>query len=341
MSELLTLEGIEMEFRARTRFLRTVPVRALSGISLTLARGETVAVVGESGSGKTTLGRVCLRLLKPTAGRVSLDGEDITQLGDSQLQPFRRRAQGIFQDPYSSLDPYMNVAQIVEEPLLIHHQKDGTDRRERVHRALDEVKLRPTEEFAAKYPHMLSGGQRQRVAIARALVLQPELVVADEPVSMIDASSRAEILYLLRELQERHGTAYLYITHDIATARHFSHRIAVMYLGRIVELGPTGEVIENPLHPYTQALLEAVPEPDPANRFRQRGSVTGEPASPVNPPSGCHFHPRCPYFIADRCNVVQPQLVEVRPGHWVECHLWPGPDAGARLPSKPHLNSSP
>ena len=341
MSELLTLEGIEMEFRARTRFLRTVPVRALSGISLTLARGETVAVVGESGSGKTTLGRVCLRLLKPTAGRVALDGEDITRLGESQLQPFRRRAQGIFQDPFSSLDPFMNVAQIVEEPLLIHHQKNGTGRRERVHLALEEVNLRPTEEFAAKYPHMLSGGQRQRVAIARALVLQPELVVADEPVSMIDASSRAEILYLLRELQERHGTAFLYITHDIATARHFSHRVAVMYLGRIVELGPTQEVIENPLHPYTQALLEAVPEPDPANRFRQRGAVTGEPASPVSPPSGCHFHPRCPYFIADRCDIARPELVQVKPGHLVECHLWPEPNADAELPSKPHLDSSP
>ena len=340
MSELLTLERIEVEFRARTRFLRTVPVRALSGVSLTLARGETVAVVGESGSGKTTLGRVCLRLLKPTAGRVALDGEDITRLGESQLQPFRRRAQGIFQDPYSSLDPYMNVAQIVEEPLLIHHQGNGAGRRERVHLALDEVKLRPTEEFAAKYPHMLSGGQSQRVAIARALVLQPELVVADEPVSMIDASSRAEILYLLRELQERHGTAFLYITHDIATARHFSHRVAVMYLGRIVELGPTQEVIENPLHPYTQALLEAVPEPDPANRFRQRGAVTGEPASPVSPPSGCHFHPRCPYFIAERCEIVRPELIQVKPGHLVECHLWPEPNADAELPSKPHLDSS-
>ncbi len=341
MNSLLALENIEMEFRARTRFLRSVPVRALSGVTLSIGQAETVAVVGESGSGKTTLGRVCLRLLKPTAGRVSFDGEEITQLRESRLKAFRRRAQGIFQDPFSSLDPFMNVGQIVEEPLLIHGQRNGTSRRESVEWALGEVKLGPAGEFAAKYPHMLSGGQRQRVAIARALVLQPVLVVADEPVSMIDASSRAEILHLLRELQERHGTAFLYITHDIATARHFSHRIAVMYLGRIVELGPTLQVIENPLHPYTQALLDAVLEPDPANRLRQRGAVTGEPTSPVNPPSGCHFHPRCPYFIAERCDMIEPELVEVQSGHWVECHLWPGPNTEARLPGKPSNTAMP
>ena len=340
MTELLALDNVSMEFRARTRFLRTVPVRALSDVSLTVAKGETVAVVGESGSGKTTLGRVVVRLLKPTSGRVAFDGEDITGLSASSLKRIRRRAQGIFQDPFSSIDPFMTVGQIVEEPLVIHGyskggHRNGASRRELVHWALGEVKLQPAEELSGKYPHTLSGGQRQRVAIARALVLQPELVVADEPVSMIDASSRAEILYLLRELQERHGTAFLYITHDIATARHFSHRIAVMYLGRIVELGPTRQVIDAPLHPYTQALLEAVPEPDPANRLRQRGAVTGEPASPVSPPPGCHFHPRCPHFIAGRCDVVQPEQVEVRPGHLVECHLWPEPDAEAKLPIGP------
>ena len=340
MTELLALDNVSMEFRARTRFLRTVPVRALSDVSLTVAKGETVAVVGESGSGKTTLGRVVLRLLKPTSGRVAFDGEDITGLSASSLKRIRRRAQGIFQDPFSSIDPFMTVGQIVEEPLVIHGyrkggHRNGASRQELVHWALSEVKLQPAEELSAKYPHTLSGGQRQRVAIARALVLQPELVVADEPVSMIDASSRAEILYLLRELQERHGTAFLYITHDIATARHFSHRIAVMYLGRIVELGPTRQVIDAPLHPYTQALLEAVPEPDPANRLRQRGAVTGEPASPVSPPPGCHFHPRCPHLIAGRCDVVQPEQVEVRPGHLVECHLWPEPDAEATLPDRP------
>ena len=181
---------------------------------------------------------------------------------------------------------------------------------------------------------MLSGGQRQRVAIARALMLQPELVVADEPVSMVDASSRAEILHLLNELQERHGTAYLYITHDIATAYHFSHRIAVMYLGRIVETGPTKEVISNPLHPYTQALLKAVPEPDPDNRFRRRASITGEPPSPTKPPPGCHFHPRCPYAF-EGCSTDDPALLEIRPNHQVACRLWPEADAEARLPDRP------
>ncbi len=340
MSLLLSVDDVTIRFQARKGLLSSVSVLALDGVSLHLDQGETVAIVGESGSGKTTLAPVCLRLLRPTRGTVTFDGEDITNVKEKSLKRFRHRVQGIFQDPFSSIDPFMTVGQIVEEPLVIHGyskggRRNGASRRELMHWALGEVKLEPTKELVGTYPHTLSGGQRQRVAIARALTLQPELVVADEPVSMIDASSRAEILYLLRELQERHGTAFLYITHDIATARHFSHRIAVMYLGRIVELGPTRQVIENPLHPYTQALLEAVPEPDPANRLRQRGAVTGEPASPVSPPSGCHFHPRCPYFIADRCDVVQPELVEVRPGQFVECHLWPVPDAEAKLPDRP------
>ena len=228
----------------------------------------------------------------------------------------------------------MTVGQIVEEPLIIH-RVDGSNARVRLVRgALEEVKLTPVEEMVLKFPHMLSGGQRQRVAIARALVLQPEMVVADEPVSMVDASSRAEILYLLGELQERHGTAFLYITHDIATAYHFSHRIAVMYLGRIVEMGPTKEVIANPLHPYTKALLQAVPEPDPNNRFRRRAVVAGEPPSPANPPAGCHFHPRCPYTF-EWCPSEDTRRLEVRPQHQVACHLWLEPDPEARLPVTP------
>ncbi|MEE8442521.1 MAG: ABC transporter ATP-binding protein [Dehalococcoidia bacterium] len=334
MSPLLSAEDIIIEFHARKRLFSSTTVRALDGVSLHLDGGETLALVGESGSGKTTLARVCLRLLKPTRGTITFDGHDITKTKDGDLKWFRHRAQGIFQDPYSSLDPYMTLEQIVEEPLVIHGKGQRNGRSELVHRALEEVKLVPAGEMAAKFPHMLSGGQRQRVAIARALILQPELVVADEPVSMVDASSRAEILYLLRELQERHGTAFLYITHDIATAYHFSHRIAVMYLGRIVETGPTREVIANPLHPYTQALLQSVPEPDPENRFRRRAVVTGEPPSPAAPPSGCHFHPRCPYAF-DRCPVDDPRLKEIRPGQPVACHLWTGPDPTARLPEKP------
>jgi peptide/nickel transport system ATP-binding protein len=334
MTALLSLDKASLVFRARKGLLGSVPVRALDDVSLSLDAGETVAVVGESGSGKTTLGRVCLRLLKPTSGTVVFDGEDITRAKEKALKRFRHRVQGIFQDPFSSLDPFMTVGQIVEEPLIIHGEGDAVTRTITVHRALEEVKLTPSGELAVKFPHMLSGGQRQRVAIARALVLQPELVVADEPVSMVDASSRAEILYLLNELQERHGTAYLYITHDIATAYHFSHRIAVMYLGRIVETGPTKEVISNPLHPYTQALLKAVPEPDPDNRFRRRASITGEPPSPTKPPSGCHFHPRCPYAF-EGCSTDDPRLMEVRSNHQVACRLWPEPDAEAQLPERP------
>ena len=331
---LLSLDKTTIVFRARKGLLGSVAVPALEDVSLNLDPGETVAVVGESGSGKTTLGRVCLRLLKPTNGTVVFDGEDITKTKEKDLKRFRRRAQGIFQDPFSSLDPFMTIGQIVEEPLVIHGE-DGTDARTKmVYRALEEVRLTPPSEIAAKFPHMLSGGQRQRVAIARALVLQPALVVADEPVSMVDASSRAEILYLLNELQERHGTAFLYITHDIATAYHFSHRTAVMYLGRVVETGPTKEVISNPLHPYTQALLQAVPEPDPDNRFRRRASLTGEPPSPTNPPPGCHFHPRCLYAF-EGCSTNDPGLLEVRPNHQVACRLWPESNADALLPEKP------
>ncbi|MBI4202620.1 MAG: ABC transporter ATP-binding protein, partial [Chloroflexi bacterium] len=295
MTSLLSVQDVAVVFHARRGLFTSVPVRALDGVSITLGGGESLSVVGESGSGKTTLARVVLGLQRPTRGQVTFDGQDIGRVSDKNMKEFRRRAQGIFQDPFSSLDPYMTVGQIVEEPLVIHRVGAGDERRERVMKALEEVRLTPTEEIADKFTHQLSGGQRQRVAIARALVLEPELIVADEPVSMVDASSRAEILYLMRELQERHRTAFLYITHDIATAYHFSQRIAVMYLGRIVETGQTRQVIGNPLHPYTQALLQAVPEPDAKNRFRKRGMLAGEPPSPANPPSGCHFHPRCPF----------------------------------------------
>lgn len=328
MSPLLEIESVSMEFRARKGLFTSVPVRALDNVSLHLNKGETVAIVGESGSGKTTLGRVCLRLLTPTGGAARFDGEDIGKAGSQNTRTFYHRVQGIFQDPFSSLDPNMTVGQIVEEPLIIHKEGNSAERKRAVHQALEEVRLLPTEDFVNRFPHRLSGGQRQRVAIARALVLQPELVIADEPVSMVDASNRAEILYLLRGLQERHGTAFLYITHDIATAYHFSQRIAVMYLGRIVETGPTHEVVNNPLHPYTQALLKAVPEPDPANRFRRRATAKGEPPSPAAPPPGCHFHPRCPQAF-DRCQIQSPPLLEVLPSHDAACHLWPVADPNA------------
>ena len=320
MSDLMTLEDVRMYFRVRKGLFGSAIVRAVDGVSLSLRKGETVAVVGESGCGKTTLGRVSLRLLRPTAGRVIFEGRDITYQEESELIWFRRRAQAIFQDPYSSIDPFMNVYQIVEEPLLIHKVGDRGERRELVYKALEDVRLTPVEEIVTKHPHMLSGGQRQRVGIARALILRPDYMVADEPVSMIDASSRAEILYLLRDLQERYGITFLYITHDIATAKHFSDRIAVMYLGRVVELAPSDEVIGEPLHPYTRALMEAVPEPDPANRLREGPVIPGEPPSPIDMPPGCRFHQRCP-LATERCKVEEPSLAELKKGHEVACYL--------------------
>ncbi|MBI3743848.1 MAG: ABC transporter ATP-binding protein [Chloroflexi bacterium] len=325
---LVDLDRIEVRFFARRGLFGRVTVHAINGLSLAIQRGETVAVVGESGSGKTTLGKVSLRVVPLYKGAVRFDGKDIAGLSEPRLKWFRRRAQAVFQDPYSSINAYMTVAQIVEEPLVIHGVGNRSERRDRVRQALEDVRLRPTEAIVGKYPHTLSGGQRQRVGIARALVLKPDYIVADEPVSMIDASSRAEILYLLRNLQKRYGIAFLYITHDIASAAHFSDRVAVMYLGKIVELGPSREVIGNPLHPYTQALIAAVPEPNPANRLRERPVVPGEPPNPTSLPTGCYFHPRCPKFMAGKCEGSQPELTEVQPGHYVACYLYEGSPKG-------------
>ena len=322
MKALLELKNISVFFRSRRGLFKSIEIRAVENVSLVLEKGKTLALVGESGSGKTTLARASLRLIRPTRGRVIFNGVDITTIPEKELKWFRRKAQAIFQDPYSSINPYMTIGQIVEEPLLLHGICNSREERmEMVYKVLQEVKLSPPEEFISKYPHMISGGQRQRVGIARALILQPEYIAADEPVSMIDASSRAEILYLLREIQERHGITFLYITHDIATARHFSDMIAVMHLGKIVEVGESKEIINNPLYPYTQALIESVPEPDPSNRFRERKSVMGEPLSPANPPPGCRFNPRCPY-VMEKCKSVEPELVEVKNGHYVACFLY-------------------
>ena len=325
-SPLLRLDHVDITFYARKGFFGRTAIRAVSDLSLDIHRNETVAVVGESGSGKTTLGKASLRVFKPARGSLWFDGQEITDLGEEEIKPFRRRAQAVFQDPYSSINSFMNVAQIVEEPLVIHDAGSKSQREERVRDALASVRLTPVDAFLNKFPHTLSGGQRQRVGIARALVMDPDYVVADEPVSMIDASSRAEILYLMRDLQRQHGNAFLYITHDIASAAHFSDRVAVMYLGRIVELGPPGDVIGDPLHPYTKALIAAVPEPDPSNRFRQREVVPGEPPSPSNVPPGCAFHPRCPRVMSGVCETRIPELAEVKPGHFVSCFLYE-PDA--------------
>jgi peptide/nickel transport system ATP-binding protein len=328
---VLQVEHLDVRFYVRASLLGSRPIAAVTDVSLELARGETVAVVGESGSGKTTLGRATLRLVPATSGRVVFEGQDIAALRGRELLAFRRRAQVIFQDPFSSLSPYMRVGDLVAEPLTIHGPRERTAQEERMLAALEQVKLRPAVEFAEKYPHTLSGGQRQRVSIARAMVLEPDYLVADEPVSMIDASSRAEILYLLSELQARRALTFLYITHDLASARHFADRIAVMYAGRIVELAPATQLIEAAAHPYTRALLAAVPEPDPGNRLRQRPVVGGEPPDPGDLPSGCAFVPRCPLAIAGTCERIVPPLIELTSGHHVACHLYPAPADGDAL----------
>ena len=271
MTPLIKLEDVKMHFTQR-HGLHTARIRAVDGVSLSIDKGETLAVVGESGSGKTTLGRITLRILTPTSGRIVFDGKEITKAKEKDLGWFRRTAGMIFQDPYACMNPRMQVGQIINEPLVIHkiNKNKGADR---VSQLLEEVKLVPPDVFASKYPYTLSGGQRQRVAIARAMILDLKYIVADEPVSMIDVSNRAEILSLLKEIQARHGLTFLYITHDIATARYFSDRIAVMYLGKIVEMAGTREIISDPLHPYTQALLEAVPEPDPDNLLKDSREI--------------------------------------------------------------------
>lgn len=319
---VLEARGVSVRFYTRKGLFRRIPIYAVNDVHVRLAPGETLAVVGESGSGKTTLGRALLRLVDVAQGTITFAGRNITALDEAHLHWFRRRAQAVFQDPYSSLNPYMTIAQVVGEPLEIHRIGTGAERVARVAKALTEVGLRPPEAFLSKYPHTLSGGQRQRAGIARALVVEPDMIMADEPVSMIDASSRAEILYLLRGLQKRYRIAFLYITHDIASARHFSDRIAVMYLGSIAEEGLPERVIENPLHPYTKALVEAVPEPDPANRLRQRQVIPGEPPSPADLPTGCPFHPRCPRFMPGLCEKQKPTLREVEAGHKVACFLY-------------------
>ena len=319
---VLRLENLQVWFEVGAHLIRASShVRAVDGVTLTIRRGETCAIVGESGCGKTTLGRTILRLLEPTGGRILYDGRDITHLGEKDLRWLRRKAQMIPQDPYSSLNPGYTIQRILDEPLAIHGVGDAAERSDLVLKALEEVKLEPPTQFARKYPHMLSGGQRQRVAVARATILKPELVVADEPVSMLDASVRISILQLLKELQEKHGIAFVYITHDLATAKYFSDRIAIMYAGHLAETAPVDSLMREPLHPYTNALMEALPDPDPDNRFRERLAIPGEPPSLVSPPSGCSFHPRCPIARAGWCDLETPELRELRPSHHVACHL--------------------
>lgn len=300
---------------------RQLYVRAVDGVSFDVRKGEIFGLAGESGSGKTTTGRMLLRLIEPTSGKVLLGNQDITKIPDSKMKPIRKRMQIVFQDPYESLNPRMMIFDILAEPLQIQGISKESELKSRVKKALEDVQLVPPEEYMYRFPHELSGGQRQRVATARALVLSPEFIVADEPVSMLDVSIRAEVLNLMVDLMNKYQVAFLYITHDLALARHICDRVAVMYLGKIMEMGDVDNVILEPLHPYTQALIAAVPLPDPTSR-RIEVVIKGEIPSPINPPSGCRFHTRCPKYIGDICRTKEPPLVDLGKGQMVACHLY-------------------
>ena len=316
---VVKVTGLKKHFPVhRGVFSRVVgQVLAVDGVSFEIGRGETLCLVGESGCGKSTLARALMRLVTPTAGTVTLNGVDISRMSEAELRPHRRQMQMVFQDPYSSLNPHLSAGAIVAEPLLNFQTARKSNLDERVARLLERVGLRA--EAASKHPHEFSGGQRQRLGIARAIALNPSLIVADEPVSGLDVSVQAQVLNLLIGLQDELGLAYLFVSHDLAVVEHIGHRIAVMYLGRIVELGDNESFFSEPLHPYSEALLAAAPPPDPEAK-RKRLVLDGEVPSPVTPPSGCHFHTRCP-LAHERCRIESPPLQEVRPGRWVACHL--------------------
>lgn len=318
-NKLLELKNLRKYYPIRKGILSRISgyVHAVDGVSFSIYEGETLGLVGESGCGKSSVGRTILRLMDPSAGEIYWKGERIDQLTRSQIRPYRKEIQAVFQDPYSSLNPRMRAADIVSEPLRNFEKLSQAEGRERVRELFALVGLRPDQML--RYPHEFSGGQRQRLGIARALSVKPKLIMCDEPVSALDVSVQAQVINLLGDLQKEFGVSYLFIAHDLAVVKHISHRIAVMYLGRIVELAETAELFNRPSHPYTEALLSAVPIPDPKHQ-RKQIVLGGDVPSPINRPSGCHFHTRCIY-AQERCKVEEPKLEETSPGHFVACHF--------------------
>ena len=320
---LLDVRGLQMHFPVSKGVIfqsKVGEIKAVDGVSFQIMRGETLGLVGESGCGKTTIGRCILQLLRPTGGEVRFRGEDLTQLSGKEMRPLRKELQVIFQDPYGSLNPRMTVGSIVEEPLIIHKIGDRNERKNRVQELFEVVGLNPN--MMDRYPYEFSGGQRQRIGIARALAVNPTFIVCDEPVSALDVSIQAQVINLLRSLQERFDLTYLFIAHDLSVVRHISDRVAVMYLGKIVEITGRDELYRDPKHPYTRALLSAVPIPDPVvEASRERIILTDDVPSPIDPPKGCSFHPRCP-FAMDVCREITPVLKKTTQGHSVACHLY-------------------